>query len=286
MRICVIGPKNSNESLMIKNQAELMGIECKRVYMNDIYFELKGSRFEAVHRKLDLLGFDVFLFRSVKKFTNEALLLAEYLYSLNKKVVDESLAVERHLPFLNKFYTKYFLSKSGIPQIDTVLSNGLKTARDVLMEIEHPILIKSISEENKIKVTHSEDWTDSYDYARTNKIKSFVYTHSYPVEKFQRIFVIGNKVTGGFERTDIGKEEKLNYITKYKTRNLDLSKEQTELALAAVKASKFEIASVDMIEHQDNLYILDVNRSPRFSSFQKVSGVNFPEKIIRYCIEK
>jgi RimK family alpha-L-glutamate ligase len=281
MNICIIGPKDSKESLMIKSLAEEREYTCKRVYMPDIYFEVEGSIFKALHRKLDLMDFDVFIFRSVNKTMGEALVLAEYLHKNGKIIIDESLATERQLPLIQN----YKLAQKNILQLDLYQTNSLKSGRDVLMEINHPILIKTnAGDDNSIMI--SEDWTDSYDHVRTDKQKSFLFQQYVKTNTYARVFVIGGKVIGGISKEIMEEEPKMNHSRWAKNRKLEVSHEVATIASSACEALGYEIASVDILEHDGKHYVLGVHRSPRFTIFQRVTGINFAEKILDYAVAK
>jgi glutathione synthase/RimK-type ligase-like ATP-grasp enzyme len=281
MKICVIGPRDSKESLLIKNLAEDQGYVCKRIYMPDVYFEVEDSEFHARHRKLDLMEFDVFLFRSVSKHQNEAVLLAEYLHNEGKVVIDESL-IHSHQGLLNNSYK---LAKHNIPQLGLSHTTSLKAGRDVLMEISHPILIIANTEEKK-EMNISEDWTDSYDVVRTSKSRNFTFQQYKKAFSYARVFVIGGKVVGGLNKEVMEEEPKLNHSRWARNRKLEVSPEMSEMAKAASNAVGYEICAVDILVDGEDLYVLGVHRAPKFAVFQRVAGVNFAEKIVAYALEK
>lgn len=283
MKLCIIGPKESKESLILKTLAEERGHECKRVNMMDIYFEITENTFSARHRRFELMEFDVFLFRSVRKYFKEAMLLAEYLDNSGKIVIDKSLATDRFFSIIDR----YHLAQKGIQQLDLVLTNSLKSARDVLMDIDHPIIIKPSGDGIKQKAVVSEDWTDSYDFARTNKDKAFLFLKHLNLNSYHRLYVVGSEVIGGTKRTIVDQELKLQYSSEFKTTALkEINDDERELALKAALALHFEIAAIDIVEHEGLLYVLETKRSPKFLKFQSVSKVNYPEKLLQYVESK
>ncbi len=281
MRICVIGPKKSKESIKIKEIAEERGHTCRRLFMQDIYFEVDDSVFAAKHRKVELLSFDVFLFRAIDSTLHEALILAEYLQKQGKVVIDDCLASLRYFPLMT--FTR--LATQSIPVLNTAKTTGLKSARDVLMEIDHPILIKSEDAAQK-KITISEDWTESYDIVRTSKSKNFLFQQLVDVDHFFKVYVIGKKAVGGMKRVIQGDERLLQYSPNIKSENVELNAKLTELALNACSTLKVEIASVDIIVHSGKHFVLAVHRAPKFLRFQKLTGIQFGEEIVKYAEKK
>lgn len=281
MKFCVIGPKDSKESLLIKNLAENQGHVCKRVYMPDVYFEVDDSQFHAIHRKIELLDFDVFIFRGITKHEQEAELLAKYLVSQNKVVIDESLTSG----VLTPLSVAFKLAKNEIPQLNLYQTNSLKAGRDVLMEIDHPILLRANGQSSK-EMSISEDWTDSYDIVRTNKLKHFTFQQYLKAPSYMRIFVIGNEVIGGLQKEIMEDEPKLNHSKWTRNRKLEVTSEVAELAQSASSAVGYEICSVDIVTYENKQYVLGVQRAPNFTVFQKVTGIDFAEKIITYAVQK
>lgn len=281
MKLCIIGPKDSNETAQIKILAEDRGYECKRVYMPDIYFEISGGEFNVHHRKFELLEFDVFLFRGISKNLSEALLLAKYLSDKGKVIVDDSLA-RNHYDNLNLY--KSFI-KNNIPQLNQYQTNSLKAARDILMEISHPILIKS-NDNNRKNIVISEEWTDSYDLVRTSKEKKFTFIEYIPARSFYRVFIVGDEVIGGLHKEILDDEPKLDHSIKTKNRVADLSEEIKDVALRASRAAEFEICSVDILPDPTSNYVLNVKRAPRFTKFERVTGIDFVGKMLDYIEKK
>jgi glutathione synthase/RimK-type ligase-like ATP-grasp enzyme len=282
MRLCIVGPKESRESLLVKNIAEERGHECKRINMMDVYFEVVDTEFRAKHRRFDLMDFDIFLFRAMKKHFKEAMLLAEYLQAHGKTVVDQGLATDRLISIADKF----MLSQNNVPQIDQVLTYSLKAARDILMEIEHPIVIKPLNPEKKQKAHVSDDWTDSYDLARTNKDKTFLFLKRINTHEYFRYYVIGDTVVGAIKKTIDDKEQKLHYSFKFKSTKAAIDKRFTDLALKAATSLHYEIVAIDILEFEDKLYVLNTKRAPQFTKFQKLTKVNYSEKLLEYLESK
>jgi glutathione synthase/RimK-type ligase-like ATP-grasp enzyme len=281
MKICIVTPKTSREALTIKSEAESSGHECKRIYISDIYFEVNNNIFQVNHRKIELLDFDAFIFRSVENTLWQARLLAEYLLKNGKVIVDESLATERWTAPL----AFYKLAENSIPQINTVFTMGLKTARDVLMDIEHPILIKSNYDSTK-HVTMSEDWTDSYDMVRTTKQKQFEFQGFIDTDHYFKIYVIGDKVIGGLQKTIAKGELGLNDAKKVKSSAISVNQEMSDLAVRATKALKLEVSTVDIVTDGEKSYVIGIQRAPAFLKFSKLSGINFAKEILDYIENK
>jgi len=57
------------------------------------------------------------------------------------------------------------------------------------------------------------------------------------------------------------------------------------LAETASKATKRELAKVDILQKGNQLYVLEVNRWPGFESFEKLSGFNVAGEFVKYLLK-
>lgn len=67
----------------------------------------------------------------------------------------------------------------------------------------------------------------------------------------------------------------------------DVSREEIEnLAVRATQALKAEFTGVDLLVDKNKLMIIEVNRSPQFQVFEKMTKVDVAKKIINYLTGK
>lgn len=278
MKLCIIAPKNSKSALSIKLAAEKRGHDCKRARLGDVYFEVKNNELHVAHRKIELNDFDAFIFRTFNQVEKEeALALGKYLSKKGKKVIDSCLTTSclNHIELIEK------LTEANVPQVDKVRTFSLKSARDVLMEFAHPILVRPL-EDSKERYTASEDWTDSYDIVRTEKSKKFEFQALLQTDNFLRVYIVGDKVLGCIKKTVLDDDARLNYAEKFKNEKGMLSSELESIALKAAKALGYQIASVDIVVNESKPYVLDVSRSPKFKTFNKYHDIKIEDEIIEY----
>ena len=281
MNICIIGPKGSKVSLQIKLRAEERGHICRRIKLSDTYFAIENNKFTAKHRKLELKDFDVFVFRTIANVDKEiASTLAQYLSSQGKKVLDPRLTKRSDT---NLSYT-YELVTNNLPVLETVITSGLKSSRDVLMDLAHPIIVKP-DQSRKERFTVSYDWTDSYDIVRTESSKKFEFQQLAESDKFIRVYTIGNEVIGGLQKTITAHDNKLNYSDKFSNEVIEINNEISSLCKKINKVLDLTFTQIDLVEVDGEYKIAEVKRAPDFRLFTKLSGINYADKLIDY-IEK
>lgn len=282
MKICVFGPKNSPEIELLIGAAEELGHECKKAKLVDVYMETVDSKFKAEHRKLDLLDYDIFIFRGLNKNLSKGLVLAEYLHSMGKTIIDDCLVLDRW----SYHYIPLKLSQHHISYFTEITAEGIKASRDILMEIEHPIVIKVENQEKKNEIVFSDDWIDSYDFVRTTKANNFLFRKASEADFYYQIYVIGEEVVGCLKKTPIDEKFKLNYSKDVKTEIVNIDDGIRDTALKAAKVLNLDVASFDIVLEDGHPYILDANRAPRFVKFQKATEINFAQKVIEFAVGK
>jgi ribosomal protein S6--L-glutamate ligase len=110
----------------------------------------------------------------------------------------------------------------------------------------------------------------------------FILQEYYPIEFDTRVLVVGGECVGGFDRYKPEGEDFLTTRKGGKREAAQLSENQIQAALEATRLQGLEIAGVDMFSFEDKIYILEVNSSPQFNVFEKKTGINVAQKILRY----
>ena len=99
-----------------------------------------------------------------------------------------------------------------------------------------------------------------------------------------RAFVIGNKVVGAVYRLC---NHWITHLEKGATlKPCPLTPELEKIACAAARAVEGDIVAVDIVEHRDGFLVIEVEYTVEFSQFFPILTPEFPEKIIKYIMEK
>jgi ribosomal protein S6--L-glutamate ligase len=93
-----------------------------------------------------------------------------------------------------------------------------------------------------------------------------------------RVFVVGDEVIGGMARES--DNWKTNVYQGAKGRLIEISGELERLAVKVNKELGLLYSGIDIAEENGRYYILEVNASPIWVEFQKVTQINPAEKII------
>lgn len=101
-----------------------------------------------------------------------------------------------------------------------------------------------------------------------------------------RVIVAGDKVIAAMTRTARIGEFRSNIHRGGVGSQLELTEEYRETAVKAAKATKLEVAGVDMLVGKDGPKVIEVNSSPGLEGIEGATGVNVARRILEYCMER
>ena len=276
MKILHIG-KYGEISEILKKEAENRGHIYTILSSLNINIEF-NSTLIIKGKSIDLLDFDIYYFRGIKR--NLAEIIAMYLKSKGKIVIDEDLSFKKILDFKNIYpptsniFIQFppfilFPNKQNIESFEypAILKDTYgKKGRNVYF-------VKSSKEVQKIMLKHNDItfMLQKYIDAKKEIRTIFIGDEILPLgmEKINDTNIIKNIYQGA-----IGKKYVLNDKEITITKNCKL-------------LTKLDIGGVDLIQDQNNKYfVLEINRAPVFLEFNKATGIKVEEKIIDFMEQK
>jgi len=97
-----------------------------------------------------------------------------------------------------------------------------------------------------------------------------------------RVFIVDGEIVGAMKRQGQEGEFRSNLHRGGSAKIIELTDEEAETALIAVKAMGLGVAGVDMLQSSNGPLVLEVNSSPGLEGIEKATGTDIAEKIIRY----
>lgn len=97
-----------------------------------------------------------------------------------------------------------------------------------------------------------------------------------------RAFVIDGKVVGAMKRKGGLGEFRSNLHRGGKATPIELTPEEEETAIKAVRRLNLGIAGVDMLQSNRGPLVMEVNASPGLEGIETATGIDIADKIIRY----
>ena len=280
MKIAILGVHHTPEKKLIIRAARERGHECRNVFASDIVFDLEKNKIFYEEDK-DILNFDVFLFRGLGKYFREFVMLAEYLISKNKVVVDEKLATQQYTT--SKLLTALKCRERNLPYPKSFEVFSLEQARRIIRKMKKPFIIKHTISSKGEKVFKLKNFKQASSLlTKEKKFPEILIQEYLPSKGDNRVFVIGYKALGVMKRIVPKGDFRANIALGAKGIPGKLTPRLKGLAEKAAKVTQTEIAGVDIIYSKGKPYILEVNRAPQFKGFIKATGINVPDKIIDY----
>ncbi len=186
----------------------------------------------------------------------------------------------------DKFLTSIFLEKNRIPTPKTIICENPEDALNAFEELGNDVILKPLFGSKGIGIIRLNDKGFAENVIYTlSELNEVFYLQEF-VDHYNRdirILVLGDKAIAGMYR--VSDNWKTNIHAGARSEKIDLTSELGTLAIKAAKATKTEIAGVDIIESDNGYQVLEVNSIPGFTALQKVTRINLAEEIINYFLE-
>lgn len=228
---------------------------------------------------------DVILPRFGDQYWDFSMLALEHFEKMRIPIVNSSFT-ERVCK--NKYLTSLVLKQKRVPQPAAALA---LTERDLLYHIKKmskPLVLKLLDRSEGRGVSRINDDTEAEDWLETmEELNLPIYIQEYiphPGEDF-RVFLIDNKVIAAMRRkAKAGWKSNVSLgaaAYPYKP-----SKEIEEIAISASKAVKADVCGVDLMIHDEQARVIEVNHSPYFEGLEKATGKNIAREIVKFAVKK
>ncbi len=226
--------------------------------------------------------------------------LAEYLqrkFDVSVMVWPDAQAVE----LSDKFCVSVFFNSIDIPTPKTVLINSFKEEKIELLAKNYvngfPCVIKSCrgSMGKNVDIVNSPREILAF-IDKAFKAKSIVpfKRSSFLLQEFIkesagsdfRALCLNGEVLGMIRRTSQDGNFKANISLGGKAEIVELDKDVKKMAEKITREGKIFYAGIDFIKSDRGYLAIEINTSAQFKGFEKATGINVAEKIMKKLIEK
>jgi len=221
----------------------------------------------VIHRNLSILPFQGF-----------------YSQMFHESVIQLN---HRHIslfPIYNKFIQYNFLQHLSIPIIPTLYQYRDLSYTDIIDYFgENSFVVKPLdgSFGSDIELITSQEEFDQY-FSSHSLHETLIQKYIQAQSDF-RVLILGTEILGVLERFRGEHSIITNLSAGNRAQKGVLKSEITDLAILAAQALNLEYAGVDIIlDSNENPFIIELNNSPQFEGFERETGVNVAEKIIKY----
>lgn len=284
MKLLIIGSPQVKESQLLKQEAIKRNHLAEIIPLSKLVFGGKKILSIITLKGIDIKNFDAVLFRAINRHTIEAEIVAQYMKNGKKTVIDEILSKGNYR--FHKFFMHSRLWAKNIPQPPTfyaINSNGIKQITQI---IKPPFIVKHLKEmhgRNTFRFNSEKEVIDFLKAPGKKRQGNFLIQEWYPSKYYYRTIVLGDKVLGVIKRLSLFCKSRPEIPLNQRSEKTNLSADLENLSLKSAKAVGIELAGIDIMpDKEGNLRILEINRSPKFRRFTKVTGINAAEEIIKY----
>ncbi len=292
MRILLVGLVNNPQLIRIREEAEKRGHIVDGCYASDLIIKASSEKFEISLKSsvLSLKSYDLIYLWSVGKRRWDWYVAAEYLHNnyhtiiVNKKVIDPSYNY-----YLSSASDYQKQTENNLPYPKSAIIFSVKSIENVISDFTFPLIIK-ISEGRQGKgvflIKNIEDLKLKTKELLENS-PSVILREFIENDGDIRIFTVGYIAIGAMKRSATKEGEFRSNISQGgtgKSHDLINSPEVRDIAEKLSEITKTEIAGVDIMLdiNTGKPYILEINPGPQFTGFEKYTGINAAEEIIKY----
>lgn len=282
MKTLLIGNTKAHGAKRLKEEFEKRELIFDTIFQKNITFHVAKDKVALTDKEgNDLLSYDVYMFRGMGDSERELAVIARYLKYIGKVVVEDVFA-ERGV-YVDKFLPRSIEEDIPVPDYHLVFSKNSVS----FGALKYPVIVKGLdgSMGNKVDLIKTEE--EFKEFLNDNKKFSFplILQQYLQIDFDYRVMVVDGNVLGVMKRYK--KEgDFLTIRAGGKREAVNLPEEALNVALRAAHASELTVAGVDLVEQGGVYYRLEVNMSPQFRVFERTTGVNIAEAIVRAVIKK
>ncbi|WKZ24347.1 MAG: RimK family alpha-L-glutamate ligase [Candidatus Dojkabacteria bacterium] len=234
----------------------------------------------------DIRYFDAFLFREIAKTLEWSTILANYLLSYKKTVVDEKIG--KGMYYKSKHGTFYKASTDGFPYVKSVAAISKQMLSDILDYLSYPIIVKKSESSKGLGVFKCTSKNDVFSLLEEEKlaVSEVLVQELVDYRGDIRVFVVGDEILGAMRREPQAGQWKGNVAQGADAYPIEIDNSIQQLALGVVKAQDAEIRGVDIMLPKSGPVLIETNSAPQFQGFEKATGVNVGQKIVEYIEKK
>ena len=239
---------------------------------NEAILENKGERLPKI---------DNIIVRFIPGGTLEEIVfylnILKILESMNVRVVNNASSIESTV---DKLYTSYLLNNNNINCPKTYVMRGQEAASKFISNYhyESKLIYKPLfgSQGDNIRLIEGSSDLDKLDN-QTNIYYFQEYLENRPNYDYRVLVINNNNNIKYFYMTRYGDTFVNNFSKGAKCVRENLNKEVIELAIKSSKLLNIDFCGVDIIEHNQKYYVIEVNSIPAWKGLQKVESANISE---------
>ena len=196
------------------------------------------------------------------------------------------VSAESILQSRNKWTSFQILAKANIPVPETILGNMYDPAHSLKRFGNNPVIIKVLQGTHGAGVILAESYQSALSTIETLNASNvrFVVQEYIAESKGSdlRAIIVDGVVVASMKRQSKSGDFRSNLHRGGSSEIIQLSSEETGIALKAAKVLKMGVCGVDILQSNKGPLVLEVNSTPGLEGIETISGKNISKSIIGY----
>ncbi len=281
------GPNNYSTQRLIE-AAEQQGHEARIINHARCYVHVERSKPTIHYEGESLTGIDAVIPRIGQSITSHGAAVIRQFEMMKVYTSVSSLALVRSR---DKLRSLQLLARAGVGIPNTVFARQGANVKDLIQMVGGvPVVVKLLEGTQGIGVVLAETTKAAesvidafYGLKATFVIQEFIEEAG---GSDIRALVVGGKVVAAMLRQGAEGDFRSNLHRGGKSKKVDLTDKEKNLAVKAAETLGLAIAGVDMVKSQRGLLVLEVNSSPGLKGIEKATDVDIAGIIIEHAAKE
>ncbi len=253
--------------------------------IRDCYINITAGKPEIYYKNgKKLENIDAIIPRIKPAMTFYGTTIVRQFEMMNVYCLNKSSAITSSRDKLN---TLQLLSHENLPMPITSFSHSVYETKQLMQMVGGaPLVIKLLEGTKGIGVVLAESNKAAESVINAFKsLKADILVQEFIKEskgRDIRCFVVGDQVVAAMERQAEDGEFRANIHLGGKAVTVEITDEERDIAIKAVKTIGLDIAGVDMVRSNFGPKLLEVNSSPGLEGIEAASGVDIADEIIKF----
>jgi len=200
------------------------------------------------------------------------------------KVINPARGIEKAV---DKYYTSALLEEAGINTPRTIVTESFSEAMRAFKELGGDVVVKPLFGSLGMGITRITNEDVAYRVFRALEMtKSVYYLQEFIPHGGRdiRVFIIGDQVIASMQR--VSDDWKTNISSGGKASPYTPSEKAVEMSLKATEKLGLTYTGVDIIETEDEAYVIELNSTPGWEGLQSVTDLDITEALIDHVMTK
>ncbi|MFB6204061.1 MAG: RimK family alpha-L-glutamate ligase [Candidatus Nanohaloarchaea archaeon] len=280
--VIVYGEYSTTHQLMIERAEEIFDTVLA-VPADGLKFIYGPEETQVLYKGTDITEFDVAYLRH----SDEEVYFAEHLAEiLNNSGVLTPLSDDTFAVMTNKFYTMKILAENGLNVPDSVYTLSPDTAVEAAERLGYPIIMKTITGgggEGVMRASSESELKPVMDTMKAFEQDICLQEYMEHSGTDNRVIVIGDHVVAYQRSSSDEGEWRSNIGAGGERLKVELTDEMRDTGIRAARAIGAGISGADIIESEDDIFVLEMNAA-QFGLSEEINEI-VDEDIILGIVE-